>query len=66
MMMFARWATALISVASQVFGRLHIPLMRTMYLSPMPRERLGRTGAAAIQRRARKLRNRRKHRHARA
>lgn len=64
--MFSRWATALISLASQVFVRWHIPLRRTLYLSPMPRERLGKTGAAAIQRRARKLRNRRKHRHARA
>lgn len=66
MMLFSRWATALISLASQVFQRWRMPPMRTLHLSPMSRERLGKTGAAAIQRRARTLRNRRKHRHARA
>lgn len=66
MMMFARWATALISLASQVFRRVRVPRMRTLYLTPLPQERLGKTGAAALKRRARKLHNRRKHRHARA
>lgn len=66
MMMFARWATALISLASQVFQRWPIPQVRTLYLSSRPQDRPGKTGAAALKRRARKLRNCRKHRHARA
>lgn len=66
MMMFARWATALISLASRVLHRWRISQVRTLYLSPRPQDRLGKTGAAALKRRARKLRNCRKHRHARA
>jgi len=66
MMLFARWATALISAAGQALRRWQLPPVRTLYLSPTPPERLGRSGAAAIKRHSRKLRNRRRHRHGRA